>query len=229
MTDQAVETTEQPSELDTLLQSIVNTSGEPKYTSPEEALKGAAHAQEHIQTLEQENQNLKTEKERMEDLIKNYGKPKDQAPATTEVQESDAAKADAVDLDSMYEEFRRRMSAENEATTQDQNKRKAIEGVAAVHGDKTEELLNTKAKELNVSKDFLLGVAANSVEAFNNLIGLKPKQASTSGFGTSSVNTEALQYNQHEDKLPNPLRTGRSKDAINLMKQIEEKLKLNRG
>lgn len=54
-------TSEQTNAADQLLGSIVNADGKPKYSTVEDALKGAAAAQEHIRRLEAENTQFKQE------------------------------------------------------------------------------------------------------------------------------------------------------------------------
>lgn len=208
-----------PSDLDSLLATIVNNEGQPKYSSAEDALKGAAHAQTHIGTLEQENAKLKEEHQKMQDLLANLNQPKEAPVATTTAPESLADKA-AYDVDSLFEQFSQRITAKQEAERKEANKRSALQSVVNAYGDKSGEVLESRAKDLGVSKDFLLDLAANSPKAFDSLVALYSKPKGTPSFTTSTVNTTAMPSNGEQQKLTNPLLTGKTKDALALWNSL---------
>lgn len=202
--------------LTSLLQNITNSEGVPKYTSPEEALKGAAHAQTHISTLEQENARLKEEREKMEEMINNMNtKQPEPTPAPTSAVATSADTA-PVDIDSLFEQFTERLTAKQRAEQEASNQKQVLESAQKAFGDKTEAVLRSKASELGMTTDELLNLAATKPKAFNTLVGLSGKPTQTSSFTTSSVNTTALPQNQNTQEYKNPLLTGRSKDRVAL-------------
>lgn len=204
--------------LTSLLQNITNSEGVPKYTSPEEALKGAAHAQTHISTLEQENATLKEEKDKMEDLLKNLQQPV-QTPAPTSAVASPADPA-ALDVETLFEQFSQRLTAKQQAEIEAFNQKHAIESAQKAFGDKTESVLRAKADELGMTTDELLKLAATKPKAFNTLVGLSGKPTSTTSYTGSSVNTTALPNTTQNQEFKNPLLTGRSKDRLALWESL---------
>lgn len=221
-TNQEQEATTVPEEqvaspYDELLASITNEEGKPKYRNVEDALRGNQHAQEHIRNLENDNRKVKEEYNRMEELVRQLSEKEEQAktnesaatPAESESPQPDAS----LNFDTMYEQFKQRMSAEEQQKRAEANKQKALESVQAKYADKSADFLKEKAAELSVSTDFLLDMAATSPTAFNKALGLDGTSKPSTSWN-SSVNTSTFDGqpdNKYQGK--NPAISGRSKDA----------------
>jgi len=226
MSDQDIEPTipsTQPDiqdELTVLLNGIVNAEGNPKYATPVEALKGAAHAQHHISALEADNAKLKEERSKMEELLNQLSQQGKEPPATTGVQAIPAESNAEWSVDSLFEQFTQRLTAKQQAKQAEANKRKAIEQSKAAFGEKTEEVLRSKAAAYGMSVQELLNEAATRPQLFNTIVGINSKSTTQPSFTTSSVNTAALNSAPNQRQGKNPLLTGKTKDAMDLWNSL---------
>ena len=151
-------------------------TGLQKYASVEDALKGTAFAQDHLRTLEGENAELRN---RLEALA--------QTAITNEPQQT--AK-DGVSSEDVYKLMRN-----YEASKVKESNRSSVRDTLLDHckGDvaKADEFLNTRAKELNISRAQLADLAAESPTAATNLLGLVAKGTS-SNYMEPSISSDAV-------------------------------------
>lgn len=222
MTDQVMQPetteTEQPQEelnpYESLLKEITDPEGRPKYSSVEDALKANKHAQTHIQTLEQENKRFKEENTRMEELFEKLSSKEQQATteeesATTAQSESPKPEGEqqAVNKEDLFAEFEARMSQKQKEQIEKQNKETAVQRLQAAYDDKAADAIKARAKELDVTPEFLLDMAATSPKAFYTTMGLADKPKPKSEWHSSSVNSSALPNTQQKPEVKgNPLR-----------------------
>lgn len=210
---------------DELLQQIVNDEGKPKYSTVEEALKANLHAQQHIQTLEEENSKYKQETTRMEELLNSLQNESQAATqdkvATTTQSESPTPEDTATQEEQLLAKLQARMSEQERQRTQEANKKQALEKVQSIYSDKSAEYMKEKAASLGVSTDFLLNTAATSPQAFYSLVGLNNNQQSKSFNNSSSVNSTSFETQPKQEYTgDNPLKTGRSRDAVALWNSL---------
>lgn len=158
----------QPNAID-YLSAIKNERGEVKYSSVEEALKGAAHAQELIKNNSLELQQLREELETaraeaaklkgslnaMDLLSQPHKAPEENPPVIP--QGLDEAKVVA-----LFEQYTANKSKAEIAAA---NRSKVTSALVNKFGDKAESVFYTTAQSLGISKEFMNGIAENSPEA----------------------------------------------------------------
>ena len=179
---------------DSLPEEVKDFVGEGrKYKSAEEALKSIPHAQSHISQLEEELKQLK------EDLDKRLTAEE----ALKEIQERagkrdhDQQSESSFDPDTLKNLAK---EAYQELTTEEKynrNLQTASDKMVEQYGDmnKARQALEGKAKELDVSIEWLMDTAQKSPQSFFKLVGLEAKQgpAVNTSRGNSSTNTESFE------------------------------------
>lgn len=167
------------------LQEIVNEEGVQKYKSIEDAIEGLKHSQEFIAKLKQENEQFRSEidkrlsAEQVLKELKAENKP-DEKPST---EFSPEAIQELVDKRLEAKTVEQRAKA-NEDLVQQKLKQE--------FGDKANEIVMSKAKEMNLSPDNLRKLSQESPQAVFSMFGLaSTKQESVASKLHSSVNTEA--------------------------------------
>lgn len=176
------------------LSMIVNEAGEQKYKNVEEALKGAAHAQQHIATLNQQlaelqrNADKSTTLDSVMEALKASNQPAQTTPA-------DAQSIDETKLHEMFNNFY--SSAEQQKIAQS-NELKFSSDLQSTFGSKAVEVLQTKAQEAGVDISVVQEMARKSPVAAKRMLGIVDQQASVTT-PTTSVNTAALDNNQSQE------------------------------
>jgi hypothetical protein len=161
-----------------------------KYKSVEDALKSVPHAQQHIQTLEEENARIKAElatRRTTEDILEEIksGVQPAQSQAAAGVQTQDVA--DVVT----------QVLAQRDAKSKaEANIDKVVSSFQSVYGDKekAEAMYVKVAEESGLSVIALNKLAATSPDAVLKLAGITKKPETPAGKVSSSVNTEAFSH-----------------------------------
>lgn len=167
------------------LASIRNEEGLQKYASVEDALTGAAHAQEFIQTLKAEKQaaleQLEAERKAREDAANQLALTKEPSIPTS----NSLSKEDVYSAMEEYELSKVRES--NLKSVRDTL-------VSHANGDikKADELINKRLKDLNLSREYLSTLASNSPKAVYELLGLSDKGTNQNLSG-GSINVDAVE------------------------------------
>src|SRR3990167_6876 len=160
-----------------------------KYKSVEDALKSVPHAQQHIQTLEEENARIKAEltaRRTTEELLEEIrsGVQPAQPQAAAGVQTQDVA------------EVVTQMLAQRDAQAKaEANISRVVSSFQNTFGTKEQaEAMYVKiAEESGLSVPALNKLSATSPDVVLKLAGITKKQEAPAGKVTSSVNTESLQ------------------------------------
>lgn len=203
--------------LSSLLGQIKNKEGAPKYKSVEDALKGLQHAQEHIARLEQEaanRQELMTRVQTMESLLERLG----EKPAEDH-REQVQPKLREEEVLSILE---RRETAKVQAA----NRQAVLEALKSKFGEKANEVLETKARELGVTTRFLGDMAAQSPKAVLDYF----KESKPSSAVQGTVNTMGLRPEVKRAEPPKDIGYGASTRELKefaraLRAEVEEELK----
>jgi len=177
-----------PSAVDQLLQGIKNEKGEQKYSSVEEALRGASHAQEFIATLKREKEELAAMVKAQEQLEALLAKPP-VAKESTPTQEAAPVKAGVSPEDVVAI-----LKQQKEAEAAESNMDRVETSLKAAFGATYQETLNAKTRELGLTPALVDSMAKSSPDALLKLLDVKGKTAKP-GFG-SGQNTE--QFNQQK-------------------------------
>lgn len=154
-----------PNPVDHLLSGIKNEQGEVKYNSVEEALKGAAHAQNKITQDAVELERLRTELAATREENAKYKGALEAMEKTTPAQQptQDSIPANPAGLD---EEGVMALIAEREQKAVAQaNTSKVVSSLKEKYGDKAQEVFYSTAKSLGLSPEIMNGIAAASPEA----------------------------------------------------------------
>lgn len=181
----------EPKPLDHLLSAIRNEQGEVKYNTVEDALTGAAHAQEliaknkgeleqlrsELQSLREENAEYKGAVTAMQNFNQPSNQPEPESSPATETGQDDVNPAELV----RQEMARVKLEETSQANT------KAVAGaLIEKFGEKAQEKFYAKAGELGLSKDQMNKLAAESPKAVlayfaaDKADDIKPTQTSTS-------------------------------------------------
>jgi hypothetical protein len=199
------------------LQAITNQEGKPKYKTVADALIGAAKAQEHIQRIESENSELRTVAKKvdtMEQLLQRLevGKGSDQSPSP-KVEDQEKLVLSVL-------EKQRAMEREQA------NRQTVLNTLREKFGDKTDEVLSTKANDLGLSVMELGALAARSPKAVLGYFDTKQVSPSVQ----STVNTQALSPRTTEVKAPDNIMWGASnKDVVGFFRQVKEEVNKELG
>lgn len=165
-----------------------------KYATVADLIKGFENGQSHIQTIEAENREYR---EGIQQNILNANQNRQSTPPSGQEQQPPVTDQRLNERD-LAERIR-------EVTRQDRERDKANENLGTVtakliqtfgNEDTVKEKLEARAKELGVSKKFLMDVATQSPAAFYAQMGLDVAPRQVPG-PRSDVNSAALQAQNH--------------------------------
>jgi len=192
-----------------------------KYSSAEEALKSVPHAQQHIQTLEDELAELRTElskRKTTQELMDEIKSGIQKQPQTEFAPE--------FNQDKLREIVNNTLQQNELAKVAKTNAGQVAAKFNEVYGDKAEEVYNQLAKDSGLSISKMNDLAMSSPNAVLKLAGLAKTQAPVSKTTGSSVNTEALKQQPQQSALTAKVKQGAStKDLIDAWKIAGEKIK----
>ena len=187
--------TPNPDPVVTMLQSIKNDKGEPKYKTVEDAIKALQHSQSYIPTLTDEKKRLEQELEearlqaaKVAELESTVARLLNSSPAPTS--------APAVIDESKIEELvTRTLTQKQIQATQEQNQKAVTAAVISKFGDKAEEVFYGKAAELGMTKAEINQLAASRPKAVLSLLGIQDtvvpeqtrKQSTQTALNTAGV------------------------------------------
>ena len=187
------------SALDTILSSIKNDRGEPKYNTVEDALVALRHSQEYIPQL---NSKL-TERERELEELRSTRVKQDELENLVKrlTQSNDSANTNAASIDEskIAELVERKLEATQQAQTSSQNRSMVEAALREKFGDeKVGEVLRIKAEEMGLSKQEIADLAARSPKAVLTMFGVsgegvqrQPRALPTEGsVRTDTFNTQ---------------------------------------
>lgn len=180
---------------------LANLVGEgKKFKSVEDLAKGKVESDTFINKLQDENRALRAlinnqdDRKRSEDLMEEIlarvqkSTLSREEPVTNQTQQPPSNQAEQLtsrDVESIFHLLR---SKEQE----NQNLSKAFTRIADKYGTKSEEFLNSKARELGLDLDMLRETARRSPTAFWNLVGENNNPANVSRSPKGSVNSAAV-------------------------------------
>jgi uncharacterized protein YoxC len=192
-----------------------------KYSSAEEALKSVPHAQNHIQTLESELAELKTELSKRKttqellDEIKSGVKPVENT--TQEV---------GLNQDTVMELVNNTLKQNEQKKLAQANASQVASKFSEKYGSNAEAVYNSLAKDLNLTPTKLNELAATSPNLVLRLADLEPSVQTSVARPSGSVNTEALAANKPKAEVSAKVPRGAStKDLVNAWRAAGEKVK----
>lgn len=177
----------------TMLQSIKNENGEPKYKTLEDAITALKHSQEYIPQLkttlaqrEAELERARSEAERIAELERSLAAlanppAKTDTPSGAVVDESRIADLVEQTLTRRQVEAKR---AENTSTV--------VAALQEAYGDQAEKVFYEKAQTLGFSRQEINDLAAKSPKAVLELVGVKTEQKQNSSIIPPTQNSGGL-------------------------------------
>lgn len=181
------------------LMAITDSEGRPKYDSIEKALDALAHSQAHIKQLEAEqtlNREALAQAKTFEDIVKKLGngnvteqeKPPVETPPSGGLSEEQAA-----------ELVRKIINGEKQTDAALKNLTKVNDTLISKFGDKTREVVATKAKELGTTPQQLKELSASNPEMVLALFG------GTSGSPSATISSVNLgSFKPKDDVVSKP-------------------------
>lgn len=182
---------EQPSQYEQMLSMIVNAEGKPKYTSIEDALKGAAHAQAHIANLERDMAELRANGEntkKIEDVIASIKAGEENQPIQPNPDEGNKSFTES----DIQELVRNAVTDITTKSVQENNIKEVTGKFRELYGEKASETLYSKADDLGMSKEDINSLIAKNPKAAFRILGIGDNKSSGMSFN-SNVNTEGFQ------------------------------------
>lgn len=198
--DQTQETQQQPSQQEPTQEQqspLGDLVGEgKKYKTVEDLVAGFYHAQNHIATIEQENEEFRNKMEQQEseyrgsqavlDALEQRNTPSQKEPTSSNSSDEEAVR-------NLVEQVVEQKSTEQKKAD---NIKKANQRATEMYGDKAKSKVEEAAASLNVSVDFLRQTASTSPAAFEKLVAENTQQGQNTMTGASpqpsNVNTQAM-------------------------------------
>jgi hypothetical protein len=215
---QQQDTQAKPFEIPTEAQDLVGEGK--KYSNAEEALRSVPHAQNHIQTLESELAELKSELSKRKttqellDEIKSGVKPVE-----------NTTQEGRLNQDSIMELVNNTLKQNEVKKTAQQNATHVANKFTERYGAEAEKVYNGLAKELNLTSQQLNDLATKSPNVVLRLAGFEA-QATNVAKSTGSVNIQALAATKPQTAMSAKVPKGAStKDLVNAWKIAGEKIK----
>ena len=209
-----------------LLASITNEEGQPKYKDVPTALEALKHSQAFIPELKGKNDELLAKVQQYETELGKQNAVTDfinQLQSTQGTQEQTPEKPSESGQALTLEDVEKLIAERESKKLSDTNIKSVSEKILAAHGEKTEEFLTNRSKELGMSMEDLNTLAAKSPQAALALLGQTSSAPKPTG-PTSSVNSGALPTNQQSLEAPRPttsmMRGAKTKDLNAYMQEL---------
>ena len=216
-----------------LLSMIMNEQGQQKYATIQDALKGAAHAQEYIRQLQaqvaekerllQASQTEKSKQEELERTVQELLARQNQNP------NPNTTDKDALDPTKIAELVAQTLDKRTAAEKAKANQSLVATELVKVFGEDAEKKYNSAAQELGLSVAEMNEFAAKSPKAVLKALGVSEQAAHkpvTSAPVPSAVNTAAFQPSQDTFVRRNETKTQIGATTADLMKEGHNARKL---
>lgn len=185
--------------VNTLLGSIKNENGQPKYGNTGEALKALKHSQEFIPQLQNENATLKRELEQLRMQVEKLKGVEEVVERLASNQTNASTNANTLDEKSIADLVQRTLSQREVEAIQKANVTAVVTSLQGKFGQEAEKSFYAKAQELGMSVQQMNALAATSPQAVLQLFGVQKQGGSTEKMPSSvasSVNTTGFETKQ---------------------------------
>lgn len=172
-----------------LLNTIVNEDGKPKYASTEDALKGAAAAQEHIRKLEAEMKAIReqgTAAEKFDELLEAVKESKGSGQG-----DENTSTMKPEDVLGIVKDY---FSESKAAESRDNNIKSVTNHFRTKYGKDASEKLYSKAEDLGFSKSEINTMIANNPDAVLKVLGEDKATASKTDPVAAGGSVSAQQF-----------------------------------
>lgn len=166
-----------------------------KFKTPADLARAKLESDAFIERLKRENAEMRSKVETelsMKQFLDNLDAKLKAKPAddTTQRTTPDEPNAEQINKGISEEDILKLLDNREKTKQQQENLNKAIELSKKSFGANYSLVLEQKAQELGISKNFLEDIAKSNVSAFARIVGAEPKNDSTQLFPTSSVTTQ---------------------------------------
>lgn len=196
--------TQEPNELDTILASIVNDKGEPKYKNHSEALKALKHSQEFIPHLRQEKEQSDKKLQELEEQINGFKGLEEVVHKLTQKQAEPDTKGKQFDEEAIKQLINSTLTAKQQETVAKQNISATVKALQNKFGEKASQVFYAQGEELGLSAEEMNALAAKSPGAVLRMFGMNGSDAhkqSTQAPSQTKINTQALPTNQRQSMI----------------------------
>lgn len=198
----SVKTTEKESEQSQETQSILDelVGEDKKFKSVEDLAKGKRESDMFISQLQEELRGMREDLSKRATTEELLAMLKEKQSQPSESKENTTPQLSQEDIAKLVNE---QLKENKTLATKEENIKQVGDRLVQTYGEKSAEVLANKARELNVSVDFLKSTAESSPNAFYQLIGLnKP------GSHSQGVKVEQSSVNTSVDFQPSGLKPG---------------------
>jgi hypothetical protein len=192
--------------LATMLASITNEQGAPKYKDVPTALDALKHSQDYISQLKTQIDDLtgkvsthETELGKQDAVTDFVNQLQSSMSKPEEPTEQPSGQTQALTID----DFEKLLADREAKKTADQNLKSVTDALRASHGEKAGEFLKDSTEKLGMSIEDLTSLSAKSPQAALALLGQKAS-ASRPSYNSSTVNSASLQTSQPLERPAKP-------------------------
>lgn len=187
-------TAQNTDDLATLLGSIRNERGEPKYRTIQDALVALRHSQEYIPNLKNEKETLE---QKLNEVLPKLNKVTELERTLTELTQKVNEPVVTTQPAGMTEEqvaalISTTLTKQQQAAIQQTNINTVSTSVKAKFGDKSEEVFYSKARELGLTNEEFNSLAAKTPKAVLKLLGIEDTVAPVNSYQPVRVNTDGF-------------------------------------
>lgn len=209
------------------LKSIVNEDGEQKYKTVEDAIEALKHSQEFIKTLKTEKSEIETKLQSMSGELEKRQSVEDVVNRLMNKTQTSEPKSDPTPVDSLNEEkvidlVKGVLQENNKTTQQENNLNTVLSNLTEKFGDKAKQVVQTKAKELDMTPDDFKELAKTKpnlvLRLFEGAEVEKTKEPVKSAYTTQTNITPKNEMPKFEGSL---LRGKSNGELIDAMKQLK--------
>lgn len=179
-----------------------------KFNSVEDLAKGKLTADTHIDNLENQNRDLKAELDTRltaeKQINQMLASREEKNQTEQENTEGQGDTTPSISADEIAKLVRDTVDSDRKTEQAQANEDLIDQRMKDTYGDKAKEVLESKAKSLGVSTDFLKDVARQSPDAFFATIGLDVKQPSAPRTTSGTISTDQLVNNPVGGSAPSP-------------------------
>lgn len=196
-----------------------------KYATPEAALSSIAPAQEHISKLEEENKSYKEQLEALQAELLERKTAEELFQKMTTAKPNNEQEEPNHKFDDIQKAINEALASREAMKVKEQNVEFVNQTLHKTYGDKANDVIEAKAKELGVSKNYLQNIAVDAPKAFLKVLGLdgNTKVIVPTTYG-SDVNTTALENNQQPTKSAKIGLGANTKQMVSAVQAAREKV-----
>lgn len=173
-----------------------------KYSSVTDADNAFGHLNQHVDTLEKENADLRAQAEKAKGIDEVLEAMKHQSQDFS-VQGNNSQTSESnhqgLDEDAIAKVVENRLTEMKQSEVSEANGKQVIDALTEKYGDKAADMYKSKAQELGVNLDDLSRVSPKAVLAyFNQNVQSRTSSAEASSYNTTTLNSNQPKHGTHD-------------------------------